>query len=178
MLRKRFANRRPSHVDATLLPDAGPKAAQRRHVFHHDQRQLHHLVAKPAPSQAIRPTHRFAADRSIEFSIVDHQRAWLAAQTRTSDPVTIANGIITFTLDAPSLLAANRKPSLTPFLVTHDVRQPRFQRSPSRRRHPGNFEKNLSTPPILDFALPTFYTPENQVAEHVSPPLSKKSKLL
>jgi len=169
------------YVDATLLPDAGREGGTSvvmSSIMINDN--VIDLVAKPGakPGDPVQLTVS-PPTGSIEFvNKLTTSEPGSQLKLGTSDPVTIANGIITVTLDGT--IPAGSEPQT----IAYPVPSPTmfaslaFNEALLAAGIPGKFEKNLSTPPILDFAhYQRFYTPENQVAEHVSPPLSEEIKV-
>src|SRR6267143_5732596 len=169
------------YVDATLLPDAGREGGTSvvmSSIMINDN--VIDLVAKPGakPGDPVQLTVS-PPTGSIEFvNKLTTSEPGSQFKLGTSDPVTIANGIITVTLDGT--IPAGSEPQT----IAYPVPSPTmfaslaFNEALLAAVIPGKFDKTLYTPPILDFAhYQRFYTPENQVAEHVSPPLSEEIKI-
>jgi dihydroorotase/N-acyl-D-amino-acid deacylase len=95
-----------------------------------------------------------------------------------SDPVTLPNGIITVTLDGT--IPAGSEPQTIAYPVPSPTMFASFAFSEAlvAAGITVKLQRQPSAAPTVDFArYQRFYTPENQVAEHVSPPLSEEIKV-
>jgi len=169
------------YIDATLLPDAGREGGTNvvmSSIIVNDN--VIDLVAKPGAQYG----------DPVQLSI-SPQTGWVQFVNKlttsapgsklkldTSDPVTIPNGVVLVSLEGT--IPAGSEPQT----IAYPVPSPTmfaslaFNEALLAAGISGKFQKNLATPPIMDFVqYQRFYTPENQVAEHVSPPLSEEVKV-
>ncbi len=169
------------YVDATLLPDAGREGGTdvvMSSIIVNDN--VIDLVAKPG-SKPGDPVQLSVSPQTSSIKFVNGLTTSAPGsklKLGTSDPVNGPNGIMTVTLDGT--IPAGGEPQA----IAYPVPSPTmfaslaFNEALLAAGIPGKFQKNLATLPSPDFAhYQRFYTPENQVAEHVSPPLSEEIKV-
>jgi D-alanyl-D-alanine carboxypeptidase/D-alanyl-D-alanine-endopeptidase (penicillin-binding protein 4) len=145
-------------------------------VIHHRQRQRSDFVGKPGTKRAI-PWHSISPKLPTSTSIIRSRQAKNSKLNfEYSDPTTNPDGSVNITLSgnlpvgAVPQTAALPVPSPTLFATAALL--------DSLREAGIAIKSKGSEAAIRDFSsYKRFYTAENQVAEHVSPPLSEEVKI-
>ena len=165
-------------VDASLFPDGGKEGGTGvviSSIVVNDN--VIDLVATPG-ARAGDSVALAVSPQTAYATFVNHLTTSAAGATPDiKDPVTVMNpdGFVTVTLDG-SLPAASH-PFTAPYAVPSPTKfaETVFAESLASAGVQMKAPKNASAP---DFkALSSSYTPDNQVAEHVSPPLSEELKV-
>jgi N-acyl-D-amino-acid deacylase len=169
------------YVDDTLLPEAGREAGTNvvmSSIIVNDN--VIDLVARPGA----KPGNPVQLSVSPQTGCVQFVNKLITSapgsnlKLDVSDPVTTSNGIVAITLNgtipagSEPQTAAYPVPSPTMF-ANFAFKEALIAAGISRKPH-----SELSKSPSVDFGgFHRFYTPENQVAEHISPPLSEEIKV-
>jgi PBP4 family serine-type D-alanyl-D-alanine carboxypeptidase len=169
------------YVDATLLPEAGREGGTNvvmSSIIVNDN--VIDLVARPGD----KPGNPVQLSVSPQTGCVQFVNKLTTSapgsnlKLDVSDPVTAANGVITVMLDGNIPLGSEPQTMAYPvpspaLFATQAFHEALIAAGISHKSH-----RELSKSPSVDFAaFHRFYTPENQVAEHISPPLSEEIKV-
>jgi PBP4 family serine-type D-alanyl-D-alanine carboxypeptidase len=169
------------YVDATLLPEAGREGGTNvvmSSIMVNDD--VIDLLAKPGakPGDPVQ-IHVSPQTGWIEFvNKLTTSAPGSNLKLDASQPVTLPSGLITVTLEGAIPVGSEPQTLAFPVPSPAIFAGVAFKQALIAAGIPVKYQEQLSTAPMVDFALyQRFYTPENQVAEHVSPPLSEEIKV-
>jgi N-acyl-D-amino-acid deacylase len=169
------------YVDATLLPEAGREGGTNvvmSSIMINDN--VIDLVAKPG-AKAGDPVELSVAPKTGWIQFVNKLTTGAPGsnlKVDISDPVALPNGVITITLQGAIPVGSEPQTLAYPVPSPTIFAGVAFKQALTGAGIQGQFQKPPSTQSTMDFArYQRFYTPENLVAEHVSPPLSEEIKV-
>jgi N-acyl-D-amino-acid deacylase len=169
------------YVDTTLLPEAGREGGTNvlmSSIMINDN--VLDLVAKPGAKHGdpvqlsvSPPTHWIQFVDKLTTSALGSN-----LKLDASDPVTLPNGTTIVTLEGTIPVGSEPQTLAYPVPSPTMFASLTFNEALIAAGISRKLQRQPSTAPTRDFArFQHFYTPENQVAEHVSPPLSEEIKV-